>query len=113
MNTLKIKEKFNVETFKLGIIGINKVTSTSKIKKIIAIRKNCNERLDRIKFILSNPHSKGVTFSRSKEILELKIKETIIIKTLNNTKIIPSLIITFIPLLLTLRAETTSTSLYY
>lgn len=47
------------------IIGRIKAISTSKIKKIIAIKKNCNEKGNRDEFIGSNPHSNGDAFSRS------------------------------------------------
>lgn len=46
-------------------IGSSKVISTSKIKKITAIRKNCREKGVRDVFFGSNPHSKGERFSRS------------------------------------------------
>lgn len=46
------------------IIGKIKVISTSKIKKIIAIKKNRIEKGSREEFIGSNPHSKGDLFSR-------------------------------------------------
>jgi hypothetical protein len=39
--------------------------STSKIKKIIVIKKNFNEKGNRDEDIGSNPHSKGELFSRS------------------------------------------------
>lgn len=47
------------------IIGISKAISTSKIKKITAIKKNCNLKGNRAEFLGSNPHSKGEFFSRS------------------------------------------------
>jgi hypothetical protein len=40
--------------------------STSKIKKIIVIKKNRNEKGNREDDLGSNPHSKGEFFSRSK-----------------------------------------------
>lgn len=39
--------------------------STSKIKKIIAIKKNWIEKGIRAELLGSNPHSKGLLFSRS------------------------------------------------
>ena len=50
-----------------GIIVIGKINaiSTSKIKKIIAIKKNRKEKGRREDLIGSNPHSKGDLFSRS------------------------------------------------
>lgn len=52
---------------KLIIITIGKIKaiSTSKIKKIIAIKKNRNENGKRDDLFGSNPHSKGDLFSRS------------------------------------------------
>jgi hypothetical protein len=47
------------------IIGKIKAISTSKIKKIIVIKKNRIEKGSRDEFIGSNPHSKGEVFSRS------------------------------------------------
>lgn len=46
-------------------MGKIKAISTSKIKKIIAIRKNRIEKGRREEFIGLNPHSKGDSFSRS------------------------------------------------
>jgi hypothetical protein len=48
------------------IIGIIRAISTSKIKKIIAIKKNWIEKGRREEFRGSKPHSKGDIFSRSK-----------------------------------------------
>jgi hypothetical protein len=53
------------ETFKIIIIGKIKAISTSKIKKIIVIKKNRIEKGKRDEFMGSNPHSKGDVFSRS------------------------------------------------
>lgn len=47
------------------IIGNIRAISTSKIKKIIAIKKNRKEKGNRDEFSGSNPHSKGDIFSRS------------------------------------------------
>lgn len=46
-------------------MGIINAISTSKIKKIIAIKKNRIENGSRAEFMGSNPHSKGDDFSRS------------------------------------------------
>jgi hypothetical protein len=46
-------------------IGINKVISTSKIRKITATRKKCSEKGTRAEDLGSYPHSKGDPFSRS------------------------------------------------
>lgn len=53
------------EDFKVKIMGRIKAISTSKIKKMIAIRKNRIEKGSRDEFIGLNPHSKGDNFSRS------------------------------------------------
>lgn len=47
------------------IIGNIKAISTSKIKKIMAIRKNRSENGNREELRGSNPHSNGDIFSRS------------------------------------------------
>lgn len=51
--------------FIMEIIGINKAISTSKIKKITAIKKNWILKGSRAEFMGSNPHSNGEFFSRS------------------------------------------------
>lgn len=53
------------EKFIIIIIGKIKAISTSKIKKIIAIKKNRIENGIREELEGSNPHSKGDLFSRS------------------------------------------------
>lgn len=52
--------------------------STSKIKKIIVIRKKCKENGIRAIDLGSNPHSNGEHFSRSKNDFFDKKKEIII-----------------------------------
>lgn len=47
------------------IIGKIRAISTSKIRKIIVIKKNRIEKGIREEFIGSNPHSNGDVFSRS------------------------------------------------
>jgi len=54
-----------LEKFKIIIIGRIKAISTSKIKKIIAIKKNRREKGRREDLFGSNPHSNGELFSRS------------------------------------------------
>lgn len=59
--------------------------STSKIKKIIAIKKKCKEKGNREEDFGSNPHSKGEHFSRSKIVfLESKVANMIITKEIIN-----------------------------
>jgi hypothetical protein len=80
-----------LEILKIIIIGKISAISTSKIKKIIVIRKNRIEKGNREEFIGSNPHSKGEVFSRSfivfLERSEAKVITTIeIIKMINDIK---------------------------
>lgn len=57
--------------------------STSKIKKIIATKKNCNEKGIRNLDLGSKPHSKEEFFSRSKNIFFDKIEaKNIIIRVI-------------------------------
>jgi hypothetical protein len=59
-------------------MGKISVISTSKIKKIIVIKKNRIEKGIRDEFIGSNPHSKGEIFSRSNKVF-FEIKTEIFI----------------------------------
>lgn len=62
---LTIIQVARLEIGKITIIGKSKAISTSKIRKITAIRKNRNENGSREELLGSNPHSKGELFSRS------------------------------------------------
>jgi len=53
------------DKFIIGMIGNKSTISTSKIRKIIEIRKNRKEKGRREELLGSNPHSKGEFFSRS------------------------------------------------
>ena len=53
------------ENFIITIMGKIRAISTSKIMKIIAIKKNWRENGSRDDDLGSNPHSKGEFFSRS------------------------------------------------
>ncbi len=64
-NILVIIQIYKLDTYKSGITGNNSTISTSKIKKIIVIKKNRNEKGRREDLLGSNPHSKGEFFSRS------------------------------------------------
>jgi hypothetical protein len=80
-------------------MGKIKAISTSKIKKIIAIRKNRIEKGNREEFIGLNPHSKGDNFSRSIIFFFDKIEDSNITTNaiINNKKqIINKLIIIYI-----------------
>jgi len=61
------------------------VISTSKIKNIIAIKKNRIEKGIRADLLGSNPHSNGVNFSRSLKDFFLN-SELIYIKRIDNIK---------------------------
>lgn len=63
---------------KLGTIGKIKAISTSKIRKIIVIKKKCNEKGIRARHFGSNPHSNVEHFSRSSRDFFEIIKEIII-----------------------------------
>ncbi|KAF8480536.1 hypothetical protein F5888DRAFT_1787188 [Russula emetica] len=66
MKKILVKDQINkFENFIITIIGISKTISTSKIKKIIVIKKNRKEKGIRDDLLGSNPHSKGEHFSRS------------------------------------------------
>lgn len=66
------KEKVkNEDPLKAGIKGKIKINSTSKIKKINAIKKNRIEKGRRAEYLGVNPHSKGLIFSRSCSIFIL------------------------------------------
>lgn len=62
------------------IMGKIRAISTSNTKKIIAIRKNCNENGNREDDLGSNPHSNGDDFSRSVSVFLDKIDAMVIIK---------------------------------
>lgn len=70
------------------INGINKVISTSKIKKITAIKKNWSENGSRADDFGSNPHSNGEFFSRSENVFFDKIDAKIITAILKIIRII-------------------------
>ena len=65
-------------TLKIDASGKSKVISTSKIRKITAIRKNRKENGNRADPLGSNPHSYGEFFSRS-VIVFLEIMEANVI----------------------------------
>jgi len=83
--------------FKVLIIGNISAISTSKIKKIIAIKKNRKEKGIRDELKGSNPHSNGDVFSRSyKDFFETKLLNIMtiieIIKMIDITVIILNII---------------------
>lgn len=67
---------FEVEIIK--IMGKIRAISTSKIKKMIVIRKNRSEKGNREDDFGSNPHSNGEHFSRSVRVFFDKIDANII-----------------------------------
>ena len=70
--------------------GRRSVISTSKIRKITAIRKNRREKGNRADPLGSKPHSKGEAFSRSIIVFLAKAEDKIItieaIRRITNTK---------------------------
>ena len=67
--------------------GSRSVISTSKIRKMTAIKKKRREKGSRAVPLGSNPHSNGEFFSRS-EIVFFESKEAIIITTIDRIKMI-------------------------
>ena len=76
-----------LQKWRIDAIGSKRVISTSKIKKITAIRKNRKEKGSRAVPLGSNPHSNGEFFSRS-EITFLDKIDAIIITKVEINKII-------------------------
>lgn len=67
------------------IIGKINAISTSKIRKIIAIKKKCKEKGSREEDLGSKPHSKGEHFSRSRTIFfDRTVANKIIIRAIVN-----------------------------
>lgn len=76
-----------LQNFKIVIMGIIRVISISKIRKIIKIKKKCKEKDRRGVLCGSNPHSKGDNFSKSLFLFfERKIAKVIISKAIKVTK---------------------------
>ena len=75
--------------------GNKRVISTSKIKKITAIKKNRKENGSRAVPLGSNPHSKGEFFSRSDSVF-FDSTEAIIITSEEIKKIIKIIIVIII-----------------
>lgn len=77
--------------------GRSRVISTSKIRKITAIKKNCREKGIRAEDLGSNPHSNGDLFSRSInvffEIIVASIIMIILIVKVSTTSIVVNRII--------------------
>lgn len=65
----EVKNIIEGEYRSLIINGINRIISTSKIKKITAKRKNRIEKGERVYHVGSNPHSNGEFFSRDLYVL--------------------------------------------
>lgn len=90
MNTLN--QFNNTDLVNLNTAGRSITISTSKIKKMIVIKKNRRENGKRKLELLSNPHSKGEDFSRLNLTFFLRIREsprtTNIISMTKGTKII-------------------------
>lgn len=85
-----------LQIFNVKIKGSNKTISTSKIKKITAIKKNCNEKGSRADDFGSNPHSKGEFFSRSENVFFDKIDASLITMMESSIRAIAILVIIII-----------------
>lgn len=75
----------------VGIKGTIKMISTSKMMKIMAIKKNCIENGIRAKLKKLNPHSNGIFFSRSFNLFlettrEINIKTIVTINLVKTKK---------------------------
>jgi len=81
-----IVQIIKLENLKIKIIGRIRAISTSKIKKIIVIKKNRKEKGRREEDFGSNPHSNGDLFSRSTKVFLERIEARII--TINEIIII-------------------------
>lgn len=64
-----------------------RINSTSKTKKIRVIKKNCKEKFIRLFSLGLNPHSKGLNFSASAQVLKASSRITSI-KTWANKSLI-------------------------
>lgn len=79
------------------VIGRINAISTSKIKKITAIKKNRNENGIRADLLGSNPHSNGDAFSRSSLIFfEIVLAIIIIIVVILNVSVVSVVMISII-----------------
>ncbi len=76
-----IVQAIKLENLIIKIIGRIKAISTSKIKKIIVIRKNRSENGSREDDFGSNPHSNGDAFSRSTRVFFERIEANSITTT--------------------------------
>lgn len=72
----------------LRIMGVGRirVISTSKIRKITATKKKRKEKGRRADLLGSNPHSKGLPFSRSRWDF-LEIRDAITIRAVESTRV--------------------------
>lgn len=76
MKNIRVNNQFNgLEEDWVIMAGIIKAISTSKIKKITAIRKNRKEKGKRADLFGSKPHSNGDVFSRSNSVFFDKIND--------------------------------------
>lgn len=89
---LTINQVFKVAVEYKEIEGNKRAISTSKIKKIIVIKKNCIEKGKREEDFWSNPHSNAEAFSRSNrdffEIIIHNIINTFAIKKMIVSEVI-------------------------
>lgn len=79
MKNIRVNNQFNgLEEDWIIMAGIIKAISTSKIKKITAIRKNRKEKGKRADLFGSKPHSNGDVFSRSNSVFLIRLMITIL-----------------------------------
>lgn len=94
-----IKDNFRIKKIFIRLFNKGKgskiIISTSKIKKMIEIEKNRNEKGCRVNEKGSKPHSKGVFFSLLKKFFFLIELARIIIKAVTNNEIKKKIIILF------------------
>lgn len=85
-NVIDVNVHLKILDLKILVIrGTIKIISTSKMIKIIAIKKNCIENGIRAELKKLNPHSNGTIFSRIfilffETVIEIIIKTRVIIK---------------------------------
>lgn len=103
-SSLIIVHEINSDVFIIIVIGSRITISTSKIRKITAIRKNRNENGIRADLFGSNPHSKGDLFSRSSiDFFDSIVAINIII--VDNRRIIIIAVIVFMIIYLVLQTS--------
>lgn len=92
-NVILIKyQNIKFDELKVKIIGIIIEISISKIKKIIMIKKKCNEKGSRADIFGSNPHSNGDRHSKFKFDFFDRVNAKVKIIVVSNVRKIKELI---------------------